>query len=46
MKKNTLLFLLFLLFLINLSVFSQDLTGRWSGTLNVMDNKHHLVLHI
>lgn len=46
MKKNTLLFLLFLLFLINLSVFSQEITGSWSGTLDVMGNKLPLVFHI
>lgn len=43
MKKNITLVFLFLLFV---SVSAQEITGSWSGTLDIMGNKLPLVFHI
>lgn len=43
MKKNITLFFLFLLCI---SASAQEITGSWSGTLNIMGNKLPLVFHI
>lgn len=43
MKKNIALFFLFLLCI---SASAQEITGSWSGTLNIMGNKLPLVFHI
>lgn len=43
MKKNiTFVFL----FLLSISAFAQEITGSWSGTLDIMGNKLPLVFHI
>lgn len=43
MKKQA---TIFFLFLVSVSVSAQEITGSWSGTLNVMGNKLPVVFHI